>query len=566
MLSIKEISGITRKYRHVMRYRQILGIIFRYGFGNIIDALNIEQYIEVGLKLISRTREERVAKLSGNERIRMIFEELGPTFIKLGQIVSTRPDLVPVDLVKELSKLQDKVPPFEFEQVEAIIVSEFGKPCKDVFKKIDEEPLASASIGQVHKAILKNGQGVAVKIQRPGIKKIIEVDLQIMHHLASLMETHIKEIAPHRPVKILEEFAKSLGKELDYSIEAANIQRIADQFKDDNTIHIPIVYTDQSTDKVLTMEYIEGIKISEIDDIDAAGLDRKIITKRGADFIMKQVFENGFFHADPHPGNIFVIDNNVICPIDFGMTGFVTRNVREFFVDLLHSIASGNTRLLTRLLFELTEYDDNRPDFDSLEREIADFIARYASKPLKDIKTGAMINQALEMVAGYGIKVPPDFFLMLKAFVEVEGIAKRLDPDFDIISHTKPYVKAVKLKKFSPSRITENVGEIVRDSLKLIQFFPGDLRELLRTAKQGKMNLNFKIAGLDKILETHDQTSNRIAFAIIIASLIMGSAQLIDSNVPPVFFGVSLIGIVGFIAAAMMGVWLLLAIIKKGRL
>ncbi|MCP3900014.1 MAG: AarF/ABC1/UbiB kinase family protein, partial [Desulfobacteraceae bacterium] len=306
MLSIKKIGGITRKYRHVMRYRQILGIIFRYGFGNIIDALNIEQYIEVGLKLISRTREEKIEKLSGNERIRMIFEELGPTFIKLGQIISSRPDLVPADLVNELSKLQDKVPSFEFEQVEAIIVSEFGKPCKDVFQSIDKEPLASASIGQVHKAVLKNGQGVAVKIQRPGIKKIVEIDLEIMHHLASLMETHIMEVAPHKPVRIVEEFAKTLGKELDYSIEATSMQRIAEQFEKDSTVHIPIVYTDQSTDKVLTMEYIEGIKISEIDDIDLAGFDRKIITRRGADFIMKQVFENGFFHADPHPGNIFV--------------------------------------------------------------------------------------------------------------------------------------------------------------------------------------------------------------------------------------------------------------------
>ena len=565
MLSIKEIGGITRKYRHVMRYRQILGIIFRYGFGNIIEALNIEQYIEVGLKLISRTREEKIEKLSGNERIRMIFEELGPTFIKLGQIVSSRPDLVPVDLVNELSKLQDKVPSFEFEQVEAIIVSEFGKPRKDVFKSIDKEPLASASIGQVHKATLKNGQGVAVKIQRPGIKKIVEVDLQIMHHLASLMETHIMEVAPHKPVRIVEEFAKTLGKELDYSIEAISMQRIADQFKGDSTIHIPIVYADQSTDRVLTMEYIEGIKISELDEIDSAGFDRKLITRRGADFIMKQVFENGFFHADPHPGNIFVTKGNVISPVDFGMTGFVTRDAREFFVDLLHSIASGNTRLLTRLLLELTEYDD-RPDFEPLERDISDFIAMHTSRPLKDIKTGTMINQGLEMCAHHGIKVPPDFFLMIKAFVAVEGIAKKLDPDFDLISHATPYVKAVKLKKYSPSRIAEDIGEIVKDSFKLMKFFPSDMLELIRITKQGKMNLNFKISGLDKILETHDQTSNRIAFAIIIASLIMGSAQLIDSNVPPVVFGVSLIGIVGFVAAAMMGVWLLFAIIKKGRL
>lgn len=565
MLSIKEIGGITRKYRHVMRYRQILGIIIRYGFGNIIDALNIEQYLEVGLKLISRTKEDKIEKFSGNERIRKIFEELGPTFIKFGQIVSSRPDLVPLDLVNELSKLQDKVPSFKFDKVEAIILAEFGEPRESIFRSIDRLPLASASIGQVHKAELKDGQPVAVKIQRPSIKKIIEVDLQIMHHLALLMETHIKEIAPHKPVRIVEEFAKTLGKELDYSIEASSIQRINEQFKNDDTVHIPIVYTDQSTEKVLTMEYIDGIKISELDNIDSAGFDRKIITQRGADFIMKQVFAYGFFHADPHPGNIFVIKGNVICPVDFGMTGFVTRTSREFLADLLHSVSIGNTRLAARLLSELTD-SDKRPDFDSLERDIADFIALYTAKPLKDIKTGAMINQGLEMCAGYEIKVPPDFFLMIKAFVAVEGIAKKLDPDFDMTSHAIPYVKAIKLKKYSPSRIAENFGEIAKDLIKLVQFFPGDMRELLHITKQGKMSLNLKISGLDKILETHDQTSNRIAFAIIIASLIMGSAQLVDSNVPPLIFGVSFIGIVGFIAAAMMGIWLLWAIIKKGRL
>ncbi len=565
MLSIKKISGISRKYHHAIRYRQILGILFRYGFGNIVDALNIEQYIEVGLKLISKTREEKIERLSRNERIRKIFEELGPAFIKLGQIISSRPDLVPIGLVHELSKLQDKVPSFKFDKVEAIIVSEFGKPFEEIFATIDKKPLASASIGQVHKARLKNGRLVAVKIQRPGIKKVIEVDLQIMHHLALLMETHIKEIASHRPVKIVEEFAKTLDKELDYSIEASNIQRIAEQFKKDDSVHIPLVYFDQSTDKVLTMEYIEGVKISEFYNVDLPGFDRKLIVCRGADFIMKQVFENGFFHADPHPGNLFVLKNNVICPVDFGMTGFLTRSSREFVADLLHGFATGNTRVLTKLLSDLTDFDQ-RPDFDALERDIADFIFLYTAKPLKDIKTGHMINQGLEMCAGYGIRIPPDFFLMIKAFVEVEGIAKKLDPDFNMSAHAIPYIKSIKLGRFSLSRISENVNEIVSESISLLQFFPKDMRELLTIAKQGKMSLNFKISGLDKILETHSQTSNRVAFAIIIAALIMGSAQLVDSHVPPLIFGVSLIGIVGFIAAAMMGVWLLFAIIKKGRL
>ncbi|MCF8045631.1 MAG: hypothetical protein K9J83_07200, partial [Desulfarculaceae bacterium] len=301
MLSIKKIGSFGRTYRNVVRYQQILGTIIKYGFGNIVDALKIEQYIEVGLKFLNRERKEKIERHSGSERIRMCLEELGPTFIKLGQILSSRPDLVPVYLIKEISKLQDEVPPFGYDEVVTTIVAELGQKPEDVFETIEEEPLAAASIAQVHKATLKGGENVAVKVQRPGIRKTVQVDLEIMHHLATLMETHIEELAYHRPVKIVEEFAKSIEKELDFTIELSNIERMAHQFSKDRTVHIPKVYNDESSEKVLTMEYVDGIKVSDIEEIDQAGMNRKIITKRGADFTMKQVFEYGFFHADPHP-------------------------------------------------------------------------------------------------------------------------------------------------------------------------------------------------------------------------------------------------------------------------
>ncbi|MFO7884495.1 MAG: AarF/UbiB family protein [Desulfobacteraceae bacterium] len=406
MLSIRKIGSLGRTYRHVMRYRQILGIIFKYGFGNIVDALNIDQYIEIGLQLISRSRRDRVEKLSGSERIRMIFEELGPTFIKFGQILSSRPDLIPVDLLREFARLQDNVPPFPFEDVKKIILSEFGSPMEDVFEFMDETPLASASIGQVHRAGLKNVQEVAVKIQRPGIRKTIEVDLEIMHHLATLMETHIEEIAPHRPVKIVEEFKKSLEKELDFSIEASNIERITRQFTSETYIHIPEVFHDASTQRVLTMEFIKGIKVSDIESLEKANLDRKKITRRGAEFVLKQVFEFGFFHADPHPGNIFILPGNVISPVDFGMTGFVSRSTREIFIDLIQSVDSKNTRLCVRFLLELADYE-NEPDIPALEKEVALFIDTYFEKPLKEINLTSLINDIIEMTSVHYMTIPP---------------------------------------------------------------------------------------------------------------------------------------------------------------
>lgn len=566
MFSIKDIGRVGKRYRHLRRYQQIIGIILKYGFDNILNAMNIDHYIESGLQLIPFVKpHEKVVKFSKSRRIRMALEELGPTFIKMGQILSSRPDLIWPDLLEELSRLQDHVPAFDFDQVTAIIASEFGKTYDQIFKSIEKQPFASASIGQVHKATLWNSTEVAVKVQRPGIRKIIEADLEIMLHLASIMENNIEEAALFNPRRIIEEFARTMEKELDYSIEAASMDRMADQFKSDSTIRIPKVFSDYSSDRVLTMEFIRGIKADNINAIKEKGLDRKLLIRRGADFIMRQVFEHGFFHADPHPGNIFLLENNVICLIDFGMTGFIDQSTRELFADLIHSLGTKKYRLTAKLLCEVTEFE-NQPDLLRLEKEISQFASIHLSKSLKDIKTAVMLNQFLEMCSTHRLRIPPDFFLMMKAFIAIEGLGKKLDPDFDMITHAIPYVTAAKLQKFTPSRITEDLMGFARESYKLLQLLPTDLVEILRQIKTGRIQLNIRIEGLDRMMNTQDQTSNRISFAIIIAALILGSAIVVNSNVPPLFFGVSVLGIGGFIAAAVMGVWLLVAIIRKGRL
>lgn len=565
MVSIQRIGGLGRRYRHFLRYRQILGIMFKYGFGNIIDALNLEEYIEIGLKLISRNKGDRLERLSGAMRIRMAFEELGPTFIKFGQILSSRPDLIPVDLLTELARLQDHVPPFDFDEVAAIISSEFGRPHGEVFEFIDRTPIASASIGQVHRAGIEGTGEVAVKIQRPGIRKLVEVDLEILHHLATLAEEHVEEIAHHRPVRIVEEFARSLARELDYSVEASSLERMGRQFSDDRTVHIPGVFRAESSERVLTMEFIRGVKISDRKELIRQGMDIGEITKNGAQFVMKQVFDFGFFHADPHPGNLFVLPKNVICPVDFGMAGSIPRHTRELFVDLIYAIHKKNMGLATRYLVELAEYE-TEPDLPALEKDLTQFVVLHLERPLKEIRIGQLVNDILEVSSHHKMRIPPDLFLMMKAFATVEGVAKELDPDFDMIRTAAPHVRAAKLSRISPKRVSEDLFGITREALRFARLFPSDLLELLRLAKLGNIRLIIQIQGFERMLATHDQISNRISFAIIIAALIMGAAQLINSNVPPILFGVSVIGIAGFIAAALMGVWLLVAIIKKGRL
>lgn len=565
MLSIRKIGVVGRTYRNLNRYRQILAVLFKYGFGDLIELLKIEQYIEVGLQLISKNRRSRIEKLSRAERVRMAFEELGPTYIKLGQVLSTRPDLVPVDFTNELSKLQDNVPSFAFSAAKRIIETEFGSPLEELFDFFDEAPFASASIGQVHKAGLKDGETVAVKVQRPSIKKIIEVDLEIMLHLAMLVERNIMEIALYRPVKIIEEFARTLEKEIDYTIEATSMERFARHFLNDPTIYIPKVFRDMTTEHVLTMELVDGIKVSEIDRLDEAGLDRKTITVRGANFYLKQVFDFGFFHADPHPGNIFILPDNVICLLDFGMTGSVDRQTRENFVDFIDSVAHRHEAKATQVLLKLTSWDDE-PDIRQLERDVTDFMGQHLYKPLKNIEVGKLLSHLLNLISRHRLMIAPDIFLMMKTMATIEGVALILDPDFDMIAQTAPFIRRIKLSRFHPERIADDLIQLVSEMLQFVEKFPKDMLEIARLIRQQKLSIKMEHKGFDAMLATHDRISNRISFSIIIAALIIGSALIVISEIPPLFYGISLIGIVLFSTAAIMGIWLLVAILRKGRL
>jgi len=565
VLSIRKIGVIGRAYRHLKRYRQILSVLFKYGFGDLVDTLKIEEYLEIGLQMISRKRREQVEKLTRSERLRMALEELGPTFVKLGQMLSTRPDLIPAEFIEVLSKLQDDVPPFLYAEVAEIIESELGMGPGDMFQHFEETPLAAASIGQAHRARLKDGEEVVVKVQRPGIRKIIEVDLEIMLHLASLMERHLEEFQVNRPTRIVEEFTRTLEKEIDYTIEASHIERFSRQFMDDETVYVPKVFRETTTERVLTMEYIDGVKVSEIDRIEKEGLDRKIITARGADLILKQVFDHGFFHADPHPGNIFVLPGNVICYLDFGMMGSVDRQTREDFADLVHSVVQRDESGAMQALLMLTQYDEE-PDDRLLARDLADLMGQHLYKPLKDLQMEKLLQELMEVISRHRLQMPPDLFLMLKALAIVEGVGLSLDPDFHMINQASPFIQHVKMERFRPKRVASDALKSGAELVRLAQEIPGEVRTILKQMKRGKVKMEFEHRGLEPMLATHDQISNRIAFSIVIAALIVGSALIVLSKTPPFVLGIPVIGILGFVVAGMMGVWLLIAILRKGRL
>jgi ubiquinone biosynthesis protein len=565
MLSIRKIGVIGRTYRHLNRYRQILSILFRYGFGDLVELLKIDQYLEIGLQFVAKNRKERLEKLTRAQKIRMALEELGPTYIKLGQILSTRPDLIPVDFIEELARLQDDVPSVPFSEISRIINAQLAETPENSFDFIDETPIASASIGQVHKAGLKSGDLVAIKVQRPGIRKIIEVDLEIMLHLATLAEKNIEEFSFYRPIKIVEEFARTLEREIDYTIEAANLERMSLNFLDDATIYIPKVYRELSTSRVLIMEFIDGIKVSQVESLEASGIDPKIVTIRGADICLKQIFNDGFFHADPHPGNIFVLPGNVICLLDFGMVGSVDRQTRENFVELVDSVVHRHESRATQVLLKLTLWD-YEPDMRALERDVADFLGQHLYKPLKDIKIGKLLQNLLELTSRHRLRIAPDIFLMLKALGTLEGVALVLDPEFDIISRAEPFIRRVKMDRFHPKRLTGDMLQTVSELLDVLQQLPRDIREISKFIRRRQIPLLIEHKGMGNTLSTYDRISNRISFSIVIAALIVGSALIVFSKTPPFFYGISIIGIIGFLAAALMGLWLIVAILRKGRL
>jgi ubiquinone biosynthesis protein len=560
-MSIRRIGAKPGAFRNMERYRQILAILFKYGFDSVLDRINIGSYLEMGLQMISRSRRELVEGLTDFERLRMALEELGPTFIKMGQILSTRPDLVPLGLMQELSKLQDSVPPFPMAQVREILERELRAPMGSLFASFDEAPLAAASIGQVHRARLNTGEEVIVKVQRPGIKKTIEVDLEILSHLALLMERNLEEAKVYQPAKIVEEFARSIAREINYEIEAQHAERFARQFARRKHIYIPKIFRKTTTERVLTMEYVEGVKVSDVGLLQNAGLDCKTIASRGAELTFEQLFKHGFFHADPHPGNICVLPGNVICYLDFGMMDYVDKRSMDVFADIITGYVNRDKAVITDAAMRIAEWDE-KPDRRALEGDIEAFVDKYLYRPLQGMHVGNLMREALQLLARHGLRVPPDIFFMIKAVSEVEGIGLMLDPDFDIASKVSPFIQSIQKERVHPGRFIDDI--LVLGSR--LRHLPLDLHELFKELKLGKGRVHVEHKGLEPLISGISRSSNRIAFSLIIASLIIGSSLIVATHAGTSPGGPPFLALLGYAVAGVLGLWLLVSIWRSGRL
>ncbi len=492
----------------------------------------------------------------------MALEELGGTFVKIGQILSVRPDIVPLDVCDELRKLQNDVPPASFDKIEPIFNEMYGVPIDDVFTKFDRTPIAAASLAQVYRATTKDGAEVAVKVLRPNIRQQIENDISLMRQIAAIGENYSSLISDINPLTFVDEFARSLRRETDLVWERRNIERFASLCEGDETVHIPKVYPELSGKNVLVMEFIDGISTSDVDKLRDAGLSPEIIAQRGAQLIVRSIFDFGFFHADPHPGNIFVLPGNVIAPLDYGMVGFVDDEMRETLFDMVSGIVNKNENRFIRGLESICELPDDI-QLPVLKRDISDLIQKYYGIELQYLNIEEIGEDIFALFRRYKIRLPADLSLLAKALITVEGLGKALDPNFNSVEFLQPFVKKYFFKRWNPKKMFESAEAMFEDSIRASLKLPERLDKITEKLQFGNLKVKFEHHRLENLTEQLSRASNRISFALIVAALLIASALVMSIDKGPQLFGFPLFSLINYGVGVVLGLYLIFDILRK---
>lgn len=559
-------SRINRNIRSIRRYRNILGILIKYGFGHVVEQLNINYYLELGRKIVTLgSAPKEIERLTQPERLRLAMEELGPTFIKLGQILSTRPDVLPHEYIEEFGKLQDKIPSIPLSDVLQQVEAELGAPTADFFAEFSNLPLAAASIAQVHRGRLLSGEEVVIKVRRPGIEGTIETDLDILAGLAYLVEHHIPHAGILDPVGVVKEFRRTLKREMDFTREGRTIDRFAANFAKDPTVYTPKVYWEYTSQRVLTMEYVDGVKISQLYEQPDEGYDPRTVAANGATAILKQVLVHGLFHGDPHPGNLFVLSDNRVCFIDYGMVGRLDDDLKFLLVDLLMGVLQRDVDRIIALLLYSNDLSDE-VDLKGLKRDLSEFIDTYYELDLKEINAGRLLTEFVEILTSYRIRFSPDLMLLAKALITIEGIGRQLDPEFNMIGHLRPFMEKVVRDRVNPAALSKELLRVTQSYGALAKTLPRDIKEFINRINRNKFKIDLEHRGLEKLITDLDKSSNRISFSMLIAALIIGSSLIMQTNKGPMLFGFPILGFLGYSIAGFLGLWLAIAILRSGRL
>lgn len=555
-----------RRIRHLQRYREIIVAFSRNGFGYIVKELGLLEMLPIPKRFIANYQTKKGNKTIG-ERIRAFLQELGPTFVKMGQFASTRPDLVPDHIIEELEKLQDEVPPEPYENVQSMVEQELGTTVDQLFNTFEETSLGSASIGQVHSAVLHSGEHVAVKVQRPDIEKNIKTDLEIMRQLAVLAEMRLDWASRFQIVGIVEEFAKAILQEMDYAIEARNSEKIANQFAKDPNIRIPDIHHDYSTKKVLTMEYVAGTKLNKLDDLEHQGFDLKVLAERVTNAMFHQIFIEGLFHGDPHPGNIAALPGEEVIFMDFGMTGRLTQELKGNLATLVIAMMRQSTDGVIKAIDRMGLIPDE-VDMRQLTEDVDLLREKYYDVPLSEVSIGEAVNDLFSLAHQHYIQIPADLTLLGKALLTMESMVENLDPDLSLMKMAKPFGRKLLIERYHPKRW---IGKFLHQSFEAgeaLTDVPKNLQQLTSNVKNGKVPVEISVKKADMFLKKMDRISNRLSFSIVLLSfsiimvgLIIGSALGGQSSL---LWDIPAVEI-GFVVAILMFIWLLFSIFRSGR-
>ncbi|UCV17732.1 ABC1 kinase family protein [Ferribacterium limneticum] len=571
--------------RDLGRLHDIAAILVRYGFGDMVRRMGLANALERAGRMLHWSNAEEFAHMPPPERVRRALEEMGPTFVKLGQVLATRIDLFEPEWIAEFGKLQDSAPAAPWADISQQLTEDLGASPETVFAAFDPEPLAAASIAQVHRARLDDGSCVVVKVRRPGIRPIIEADLRWLMRLAELAETESSELRAFHPQEVARNFSLSLRRELDFAGECRNAERIAESFAgyaDSDSpepgqngeaavpatasaiIVIPRVYWQWTGERVCVQEFIDGISGRNLQAVEQAGLDRKVLAQRGANAVLKMILEDGFFHADPHPGNIFYLPGNRIAFIDFGMVGRLTEERRDQLISLLLGLVKHQPQRVADVMLDWTA--EVTVDEAGLILEIQTFVDQYHGVALKQLKLGAMLSDLVDILRQHQLALPTDLSLLVKAFISLEGMGRELDPEFDMAGAALSLLERAMRARYTPAAILKRSWHTASEAIALIAGLPQDISRLLRAARRGRLEIHIDISHLKRVGNQLDSAANRLVIGIVVAALIIGSSIVMTVPGGPTLLGLPVFGLLGFFGAVVGGVWLLLSIWKTGRM
>jgi len=557
------LTALLGTARDIGRLQDIASVFVRYGFGDAVQRLGMAGALERAGKILHWTQAAEFARLAPPERVRHALQDLGPTFVKLGQILATRVDLFAPELIEEFEKLQDRAPPAAFGEVRAQMFQDLGVAPEDVFVKFDSDPIAAGSIAQVHRAQLADGAQIAVKVRRPGIRPIVEADLRLLARLAGILETEFPTLARFRPREVVRQFTLTLRRELDLAAECRNAERVAHSFRERPEIVVPKVYWDWTGERMNVQAYIEGIPSRDLEAVDRAGLDRGVLARRGTQAVLKMVIEDGFFHADPHPGNVFYLPENRVAFIDFGMAGHLSDRRRDELSELLNGLVERDSESVADVLLDWA--GAAQIDTEKLTVDVDGFIDRYHGVPLNQLRVGEMLADMTALLRDHELALPPDLALVLKVCVTLEATGRELDPDFDMAGEAAPFLRAAVLARRGPAALAKRSWRALAAALEIFADLPQDLRRILRSARSGRLQVHIDLTRLNRFGNQLDRAASRLALGVVTAALIIGSSIVMTIEGGPTLLGLPVFGLLGFLGAVAGGAWLLHSIWRSGR-